>query len=132
MQIIRADSCDWGRALEAGARSLAVVAVAAYTAGWVFGAWVHSSNAALAALASHGHRPTAPAAPIAAAIEAAPAAPITAAIETAPAAPIARDWAGRPFGALTVRELRLQARAAGHRALARSGRRAELLAVLAG
>lgn len=117
MQIIRADSRQWGRAIETGIRSVAVVAVAAYTAGWVFGAWVHSSNAALAALASHGHRP---------------AAPIAAAIETAPAAPIARDWAGRPFEALTVRELRLQARAAGHRALARSGRRAELLAVLAG
>ena len=120
MQIIRADSRDWGRALEAGARSLAVVVVAVFTAGLVLGTWVHSSNAALAALASHGHRP------------AAPAAPIAAATETAPAAPIARDWAGRPFEALTVRELRLQARAAGHRALARSGRRAELLAVLAG
>jgi hypothetical protein len=36
-------------------------------------------------------------------------------------------WAAR----LTVVELRQMARAAGHRALARSGRRAELLAVLA-
>jgi len=46
-------------------------------------------------------------------------------------APIARDWAGRPFASLTVRELRLHARAAGYRALARSGRRADLLAALA-
>ena len=46
-------------------------------------------------------------------------------------APVARDWAGRPLDCLTVRELRLQARAAGHRALARSGRRADLLAALA-
>jgi len=46
-------------------------------------------------------------------------------------APVARDWAGRPLDSLTVRELRLQARAAGHRALARSGRRADLLAALA-
>lgn len=45
---------------------------------------------------------------------------------------VARDWAGRPLDCLTVRELRLQARAGGHRALARSGRRADLLAVLAG
>jgi len=46
-------------------------------------------------------------------------------------APVARDWAGRPLDCLTVRELRLQARAAGFRALARSGRRADLLAALA-
>lgn len=45
-------------------------------------------------------------------------------------APVARDWAGRPLERLTVAELRLQARAAGHRALARSGRRADLLAAL--
>ena len=44
---------------------------------------------------------------------------------------VARDWAGRPLDCLTVAELRLQARAAGHRALARSGRRADLLAALA-
>jgi hypothetical protein len=49
---------------------------------------------------------------------------------TAAPAPLARDWC-RPLDSLTVRELRLQARAAGHRALARSGRRADLLAVLA-
>lgn len=55
---------------------------------------------------------------------AAPAAP-------AAVAPVARDWAGRPLDCLTVRELRIQARAAGFRALARSGRRADLLAALA-
>jgi hypothetical protein len=48
-----------------------------------------------------------------------------------PSALVARDWAGRPLDCLTVRELRLQARAAGHKALARSGRRADLLAALA-
>lgn len=36
-----------------------------------------------------------------------------------------------PLQALTVRELRQQARKAGHKALARSGRKADLLAVLA-
>jgi hypothetical protein len=53
------------------------------------------------------------------------------------AAPVARDRAGRaptlpvlPLECLTVRELRVQARAAGFRALARSGRRADLLAAL--
>jgi len=58
------------------------------------------------------------------------AAPVALAAQPAPAA-VARDWAGRPLDCLTVRELRLQARAAGFRALARSGRRADLLAALA-
>lgn len=40
--------------------------------------------------------------------------------------------AGSSFQGLTVRELRQLARAAGHRVLARSGRRADLLAALAG
>lgn len=53
-------------------------------------------------------------------------APITTAVilEPVPAAPAA------PLASLTVAELRRRARAADHRALARSGRRAELLAVL--
>jgi len=65
----------------------------------------------------------------------APAAPTTVATllpagsETV--ATVARDCAGRPLDCLTVRELRLQARTAGFRALARSGRRADLLAALA-
>jgi hypothetical protein len=58
------------------------------------------------------------------------AAPVALAAPAAVAA-VARDWAGRPLDSLTVRELRLQARAAGFRALARSGRRADLLAALA-
>ena len=49
--------------------------------------------------------------------------------------PIALPAPGRPapapLAALPVRELRLLARAAGHRALARSGRKAELLLALA-
>jgi hypothetical protein len=47
------------------------------------------------------------------------------------AATVRCDWAGRPLTCLTVTELRLIARAEGHKALARSGRRADLLAVLA-
>jgi hypothetical protein len=42
----------------------------------------------------------------------------------------ALDLQGQPLASLPVKELRLLARAAGHRSLARSGRRAELLAVL--
>lgn len=51
-----------------------------------------------------------------------------AAARTAPAPAPAPAAQGTP---LRVRELRQMARAAGHRALARNGRRAELLAVLA-
>jgi hypothetical protein len=82
-----------------------------------------------------GWQPAGPAAPAAVAL-AAPAALLSDPAGILPAgfesvAPVARDWAGRPLASLTVRELRLQARAAGFRALARSGRRADLLAALA-
>jgi hypothetical protein len=62
----------------------------------------------------------------------APAAPAPAA--PAPAAPaLATPALAAPVAleSLAVRELRQLARTAGHRALARSGRRADLLAVLA-
>ena len=50
----------------------------------------------------------------------------------APTTPAATDRpAPAPLAALPVRELRHLARAAGHRQLARSGRRAELLLALA-
>ena len=67
--------------------------------------------------------------PAAAAQAAQPApAPVDPSALMAEAYPTVVDhWAAR----LTVVELRQMARAAGHRALARSGRRAELLAVLA-
>jgi hypothetical protein len=54
------------------------------------------------------------------------------ALPAAPAKPANATAAHRPqLEALPVRELRQLARAAGHRALARSGRRADLLAALA-
>jgi hypothetical protein len=60
-------------------------------------------------------------------------APAPPAAQAIPPAPIAATAAPRTqLEALPVRELRRLARAAGHRALARSGRRAELLAALAG
>jgi hypothetical protein len=76
-----------------------------------------------------GYRPAAAALAAPAALLPDPAGVLPAGFESV--APVARDWAGRPLDSLTVRELRLQARAAGHRALARSGRRADLLAALA-
>jgi hypothetical protein len=76
-----------------------------------------------------GWRPS-PARPAQAPLQQAPAPPAAQAI---PPAPIAATAAPRPqLERLPVRELRLLARAAGHRALARSGRRTELLAALAG
>jgi hypothetical protein len=64
----------------------------------------------------------------------APMTPATApaAVELAPAAPMAHPIgdALAELGALTVRELRAMAREAGHRQLARNGRRADLLAAL--
>jgi len=54
------------------------------------------------------------------------------ALPAAPEKPANANAAHRPqLEALPVRELRQLARAAGHRALARSGRRADLLAALA-
>lgn len=46
--------------------------------------------------------------------------------------PASMPAASLPVNSLTVAQLRVMARSAGHRALARSGRRADLLAVLAG
>lgn len=82
-----------------------------------------------------GYRP-APAAAVP--VAALPPAPVAAAAVAAlppaalPPAPMARDWAGRSLEWLPVRELRQIARSQGHKALARSGRRADLLAVLTG
>ena len=71
--------------------------------------------------------------PVQAAPVTAPAAPV-AATTTAAAEQVQQAPAAAPapaLEALAVRELRQLARTAGHRALARSGRRADLLAVLA-
>lgn len=81
------------------------------------------------ALTLAGYRPAPAAAEPVAALPPVALSPVVAAL---PAAPVARDWAGRPLEWLPVRELRQIARAQGHRALARSGRRADLLAVLVG
>jgi hypothetical protein len=51
-------------------------------------------------------------------------------LQTTAPAPLALPPASGPLDALPVRELRQLARAAGHRALARNGRKAELLAAL--
>jgi len=105
-RIARADAASWGQAMAAAARSAAAVLVAVYTAGLVLGAWVHQLSAALATLASRTHQTTKP-------------------------APAAQHRPAPAVDRLTVRELRQLARQAGHRALARSGRRADLLQALA-
>lgn len=75
-----------------------------------------------------GWRPT-PSRPAPVPLQLAPAPPDAPCI---PAVPVAATEAPMPqLEALPVRELRALARAAGHRALARSGRRQQLLEVLA-
>jgi len=111
-RLMRADAAAWGQTLEAGARSTAAVLAAVYAAGLVLGTWVHRLSEALAALARRPHlttpqqRATAPPA------------------QCQPATASALDR-------LTVHQLRQLARGAGHRALARNGRRAQLLEALA-
>ena len=75
-----------------------------------------------------GWRPK-PSRPAPVGLQRAPALPAAPSI---PAVPVAATAAPMPqLEALPVRELRVLARAAGHRALARCGRRAQLLEVLA-
>ena len=104
-RIARADAASWGQAMANTARHAAAVLVAVYAAGLVFGAWVHRLSEALAAIASSSHQPA----------------------HQAPAEP---QRAAAAMDRLTVRELRQLARQAGHSALARSGRRADLLQAL--
>lgn len=130
-RIARADSASWGRALEATARTTAAVLVAVYAAGLVLGAWVHRLSGALGAIASRRHRPAAPQRPAEA-----PAARRAHRPAPMPAKPAQRrserpQAAPVPLEGLTVRQLRQLARQAGHRALARNGRREALLLALA-
>jgi hypothetical protein len=111
--IARADSATWGQALEASARAAAALLVAAYAAGLVLGAWVHRLSGALGAIASRPHRP------------------VPKAARPAPAAAERHQAACAALDGLTVPQLRQLARKAGHRALARSGRRVDLLQALA-
>ena len=105
---------DWAPAIERTARALAVAVACTYAAGYAAGRMLHRLNDALADL-STGRQP-------------APAMILQrqAAAIASPAA-----IAAPPLASLTVAQLRKLARAAGHRQLARSGRRADLLAVLA-
>ena len=105
-----------GLAVALAVRELVAAAVA--LAGAVAGWRAPGARARAAAVA-----PAAPAAAVA------PAAPAAAVAPMAPAVnPIGERLA--MYGQLRVRELRAIARAAGHRELARSGRRLELLTAL--
>ena len=55
--IIRA---DWGPALHQGARNVAAVLAAVYTAGFIFGAWIHHLNDIIATMLRDAPAPTAP------------------------------------------------------------------------
>ncbi|WP_411869548.1 hypothetical protein [Vulcanococcus limneticus] len=102
--LVRFIRADWGPAIKAAAHTLATAVVAAYAAGLTVGAWLHRLNDALALVVSRRMAP----------------------LRTPAAAPPAAQ-----VEAMSVRELRRLAHAAGHRVLARSGRRAELLLALA-
>ena len=93
----------------------AVAIVATYAAGWTVGRWVHRLNDALAAAVTG--RPAPPPLPARVTVK-------------RQAAAVASPGNVAPPARHTVAQLRIMARAAGHRSLARSGRRAELLAVL--
>jgi hypothetical protein len=130
-QIACADAATWGQTLEAGARSTAAVLAAVYVAGLVLGAWVHHLSEALAALASRPHltTPQQKAAPPPTRRRGHCKAPAPPREPQAPAQP--RQATTPALDVLPVRELRQLARAAGHRALARNGRRTQLLEALA-
>ena len=97
---------DWSPAIKRCARSLAVAIAIAYAAGYASGCAIHRWNDRLAAAVSGRQLQPQP-------------------------RPIRQQQAAPPLASLTVIELRKMARAAGHRSLARSGRKADLLAVLA-
>lgn len=129
-RIARADSTTWGQALETAARPTAAVLVAVYVAGLTLGAWVHRISGALGAMASRPHRPSprqrragAPAARRSHRPAPMPAKPSQTPAGGLQAAPEALE-------VLTVHQLRQLARRAGHRGLARNGRRSALLQVL--
>jgi hypothetical protein len=116
---------DWGPSLRSAATTLAAVCVAVYAAGIMTGEFVHSVNAKLSSFISSRVATVAPAAP----------API---VEPIPQMVIQRQAlqpiatiAAPDLSTLTVVQLRQMARAAGHKGLARSGRRADLLQALA-
>jgi hypothetical protein len=127
---------DHGQGVRAAVGVLAVLVALTYTLGYLTGQFVHSLNDRLA----YGPRDiptiTAPAALqrpelphlsyLRAAVAYAPA--VTYAQSPAPQPP---TLSAPPLQGLTVVELRIMARQAGHRKLARSGRRAQLLEILA-
>lgn len=103
---------DWSPTLRNVASRLAAAAVAVYVAGFLFGAILHSANDTLAGL-----RP-------------APSYTMLQFQQATRVATVLPTIAAPPLASLKVTELRQLARQAGYRALARSGRKADLLAVL--
>lgn len=103
---------DWSPALRSIAHSVAAAVVAVYVAGYMLGAIVHSANDALV-----GIKPV-------------PSRTVLQRQQAARVATVLPTITPPPLASLTVVELRKLARQAGYRSLARSGRRADLLAML--
>lgn len=103
---------DWSPALRSAAQHLAAAVVAVYVAGYLFGAMLHTANDRLA-----GIKPV-------------PSRTVLQYQAPARIPTVSATIAPPPLETLTVVELRKLARQAGHKSLARSGRKAQLLAVL--
>jgi hypothetical protein len=103
---------DWSPTLRSIAHSIAAAVVAVYVAGFMLGVFIHSTNDTLAG------------------IKPAPSRTVLQYQQATRIAPVLPTITAPPLASLTVVELRKLARQTGHKALARSGRKADLLAVL--
>jgi len=97
----------------------------------VLGAWVHRVSAALGAIASRPHRPAVAQQPTAGPAVRRNHRPAPMPAKAAPRPAERPQAAPEALELLTVRQLRQLARQAGHRRLARNGRREALLVALA-
>jgi hypothetical protein len=103
---------DWSPTLRSIAHHIAAAVVAVYVVGFTLGVFIHSANDALA-----GIKPT-------------PSRPVLQYQQATRVANVLPTITAPPLASLTVIELRKLARQAGHKSLARSGRKADLLAML--
>lgn len=103
---------DWSPTLRSIAHRIAAAAVAVYAAGFMLGVFIHGANDTLAG------------------VKFAPSYTVLQFQQTARIPAVLSTITAPPLASLKVTELRKLARQAGHRALARSGRKADLLAAL--
>lgn len=117
---IRFIQADHGPQVRAAVSVLAIAVAATYVLGYLTGQWVHNLNDSMAGFRLDS----------AALFQPAPAPSLAPVMIQRHASATMSTIAAPPIESLTVAELRKLARQAGHRKLARSGRRAQLLEVL--